>query len=78
MERANGFRAHRLRMPVFTLGGAGGLGPAMLKNVEPLVEDASGIVLEDCGHYLPEECSSEYVQAVRDFWRRTPAPAPTR
>jgi pimeloyl-ACP methyl ester carboxylesterase len=64
--------AHRLAMPVFTLGGSGGLGAAMLKNVQPLAERVSGVVLEGCGHYLPEECDAEYTRAVRDFWQRTP------
>jgi pimeloyl-ACP methyl ester carboxylesterase len=64
--------AHRLAMPVFTLGGSGGLGAAMLKNVQPLAERVSGVVLEGCGHYLPEECDLEYTRAVRDFWQRTP------
>ena len=67
--------AHKLAMPVFTLGGSGGLGQAMLKSVQPLAENASGTVLEECGHYLPEECDVEYVRAVRNFWQTTPVAA---
>jgi pimeloyl-ACP methyl ester carboxylesterase len=61
-----------LSMPVYTLAGAGSLGAAMLKYVEPLAEHVSGIVIDGCGHYLPEECDAEYAQAVLQFWQSTP------
>jgi pimeloyl-ACP methyl ester carboxylesterase len=64
--------AHKLGMPVFTLAGSGSLGAAMLRNIQPLADNVSGVVLEHCGHYLPEECDTEFTSAVREFWRRTP------
>jgi len=67
--------AHKLAMPVFTLAGSGSLGAAMQRNIAPLAENLSGTVLSDCGHYLPEECAAEYAQAIKAFWRGTPAQA---
>lgn len=64
--------AHKLAMPVFTLAGSGSLGAAMLDNVKPLAENVSGVVLDNCGHYLPEECDTEFANAVRAFWRSVP------
>jgi pimeloyl-ACP methyl ester carboxylesterase len=62
----------KLSMPVYTLAGAGSLGSAMLKNVEPLAQQVSGAVFDNCGHYLPEECEAEYAEAVLQFWQSTP------
>jgi pimeloyl-ACP methyl ester carboxylesterase len=27
-----------------------------------------GAVLDDCGHFLPEECPDEFVRALTGFW----------
>lgn len=66
---------HKLGMPVLTIGGQGSLGASMLKNVQPLAVRAEGVVLDGCGHYLPEECHLEFAKAVSDFWRRSPGSA---
>jgi pimeloyl-ACP methyl ester carboxylesterase len=69
--------AHKLPMPVLTLGAEGSLGPNMLLNLQPLAENVRGEVVAGCGHYLPEECPEEFTQAVSDFWRQTPVvPSP--
>lgn len=65
--------ARKLQMPVFTLAGSGSLGANMLKYIQPLGENVSGTVLEDCGHYLPEECDAEYVRAIQGFWNTATA-----
>lgn len=70
--------ARKLPMPVLTLAADGSLGPNMLANIHPLAEDVRGVVIADCGHYLPEECPTEFTQAVLDFWRQTPAAASAR
>jgi pimeloyl-ACP methyl ester carboxylesterase len=70
--------AHKLPMPVLTLGGEGSLGPNMLLNLQPLAENVHGEVVSGCGHYLPEECPIEFTQAVSDFWRQMPMPPSPR
>jgi pimeloyl-ACP methyl ester carboxylesterase len=69
---------HKLPMPVFTLGGEGSLGPNMLLNLQPLAENVRGEIVTGCGHYLPEECASEFTQAVSGFWRQVPSPQSSR
>jgi pimeloyl-ACP methyl ester carboxylesterase len=64
--------AHKLAMPVFTPAGSDSLDAAMLNNMQPLAEKVSGVAIEQCGHYLPDECDTEFAAAVRAFWRRTP------
>jgi pimeloyl-ACP methyl ester carboxylesterase len=36
------------------------------------VTTGEGVVLEGCGHYLPEECHAEYSKAIFNFWRNNP------
>ena len=70
--------AHKLAMPVLTLGEEGSLGPNMLLNSQPLAENVRGEVVSGCGHYLPEESPSELTQAVSDFWRQMSVPPSPR
>jgi len=65
---------HKLATPILTLAAEGSLGPNMLLNLQPLAQNVRGEVIAGCGHYLPEECPSEFAQAVTGFWRETPAP----
>lgn len=64
--------AHKLTMPILALSGEGGLGSAMVPLISPLAVNVRGAVLAGCGHYLPEECPTEFVQAVSAFWRQQP------
>jgi pimeloyl-ACP methyl ester carboxylesterase len=36
--------------------------------LQPLAADVQGAVLNDCGHFLPEECPDEFVRALTGFW----------
>lgn len=64
--------ARKLTMPVLTISGEHSLSTAMLKNMQPLAQNIEGVVLEGCGHYLPEECHAEYSKAISNFWRNNP------
>ncbi|HEY0687294.1 MAG TPA: alpha/beta hydrolase [Steroidobacter sp.] len=67
----------KLPMPILTLGADGSLGPNMRLNLQPLAENVRGEVIANCGHYLLEECPSEFTRAVADFWRQLPGrPSP--
>jgi pimeloyl-ACP methyl ester carboxylesterase len=39
-----------------------------MKSLQPVASDAQGAVLDDCGHFQPEECPDEFVRAVTTFW----------
>jgi len=68
LAQARARAAKRLAMPVFTIGGSGGIRDALLKSLQPLAADVQGVVLDDCGHFLPEECPDEFVRAATAFW----------
>ena len=64
--------AHPLPMPVLTIGAAGGVGTGLEESLKSAASDLHGVVLPDCGHYLPDECPAEMTAAVRAFWTRYP------
>ena len=68
--RARGDKS--LPMPVLAIGASGGVGGALLKTLQPVVADVQGVVLDDCGHFLPDECPDEFAHAVTTFWVSRP------
>ncbi len=48
------------------------MGGALLKTLRPIAADVQGVVLDDCGHFLPDECPEEFVRAVTAFWTSRP------
>lgn len=61
-----------LNMPVLAIGASAGVGGALLKTLRPIAADVGGVVLDDCGHFLPDECPEEFVRAVTAFWTSRP------
>jgi pimeloyl-ACP methyl ester carboxylesterase len=59
----------RLAMPILALGGEGGVGIAMFHTMQRVGENVRGGELKGCGHYLPDECPTEFFRAIDDFWR---------
>lgn len=55
-------------MPVLAIGASGGVGRALEKSLAPVAADVQGVVLEECGHFLPDECPDEMVRAILGFW----------
>ena len=65
--------AHSLPMPVLAIGAAGGVGTGLQDSLKGAASDLHGVVLPGCGHYLPDECPTEMMAAVRAFWMDYPA-----
>jgi pimeloyl-ACP methyl ester carboxylesterase len=61
-----------LAMPTLAIGASGGVGDALYKTLRQVAPDLQGVVLDDCGHFLPDECPDEVVGAVTAFWRSRP------
>jgi pimeloyl-ACP methyl ester carboxylesterase len=40
----------------------------LMKSLQPVASDLQGAVLDDCGHFLAEECPDEFVRTVTTFW----------
>jgi pimeloyl-ACP methyl ester carboxylesterase len=71
--------AKRLTMPVLALGGSNGVGDALRATVATIGDrvqggavTAKGLPADGCGHFLPEECPDELIEAVVKFWQSTP------
>lgn len=60
-----------LPMPVLAIGADGGVGSLLIQSMRGAATDLHGIVLQNCGHYLPEECPTEFAKAVGSFWVET-------
>lgn len=68
-------RATPLTVPVLALGGAQGSAPDLHQALKPLARDLQGGVLDDCGHYLPEEQPRELAHRMLAFLTQPAAPS---
>ena len=70
---AGGLLSRKVKLPVVALGGEKGLGENVPKNVKLVAEHVSGVVIPDCGHFVPEERPDVIVSHVRALWSRIAA-----
>ena len=64
--------AKRLTMPTLALGGSDGVGDTLRATVATIGDRVEGGAIGiGCGHFLPEECPNELIDAVFKFWRST-------
>ena len=59
--------AVKLRVPTLVIGAAQGVGLSWLHTVEAAVERVESRVIEECGHYVPEERPFELVDVLRSY-----------
>ncbi len=55
MAQNKGIAKTRVKTPILALGGDKGSAPDIYEAMKPLCENVRGGVIEDCGHYVPEE-----------------------
>ena len=55
MEQNAKLARTRIKVPILALGGDVGSAPKIYEALKPLGEDVRGGVIENCGHYIPEE-----------------------
>lgn len=60
----------KLKTPLLALGGSMGSAPDIYETMKPLAEHIEGGVLDDCGHYIPEEKPEELARLLRDFFAK--------
>ncbi len=58
----------KLPMPVLTLGGERSVGPMIEKAIQPLARSVRGVVVERCGHYIPEERPEVLIEELLRFF----------
>lgn len=59
----------KIEIPMLAIGGGGngGMGEYEKQVVSSYADNVTGMVLPDCGHWLPEECAAPLSAAVIDF-----------
>ena len=58
---------NKVQTPVLALGGAGSLGSSVAEQMRLVAQNVEEGVIENCGHFIPEEKPEELVRRFRDF-----------
>ena len=62
-----GFADNGLRMPVLAIGGRHSVGGRLAETLGRHADNPSSLVVEDCGHFVAEEASDEFCDALVRF-----------
>jgi len=63
-------RKSKLAMPVLAIGGVIGAGKTTIDTMKLVSDHVEGAIVEDCGHYTPEECPDRFLDLVKPFLAR--------
>ena len=58
---------NKVQTPVLALGGAGSLGASVAEQMRQVAQNVEEGVIENCGHFIPEEKPEELVRRFGDF-----------
>ncbi len=67
IQQNTDFKKQKLKMPVLALGGSHGAGKDTIETMKLIAEDVKARMIEQCGHYTPEECPEEFLREVMSF-----------
>jgi len=56
-----------IEIPILALGGASSTNDLLYQSLVPYVQNLSGIVVPDCGHFIPEEQPAFLIDALKNF-----------
>ena len=54
-------------MPVLAIAGGKGVGAPMVDAVRLVADNVRGVVMDGCGHYVPEEAPDRLLAELRAF-----------
>jgi pimeloyl-ACP methyl ester carboxylesterase len=57
----------KLAMPVLAIAGDHGVGATMADALKSVSDRTRGVVVENCGHYVPEEAPDRLLKELREF-----------
>lgn len=60
-----------LPMPALAIGAQWGYGESSMQTLKRAATNVSGVIINDCGHYVPEEQPVGFATAVSEFVTRT-------
>lgn len=61
------FAKQKLTIPVLAVGGANSIRELAVKSMEAVADNVKGVVIPQCGHWVPEERPTEFLDAVVPF-----------
>lgn len=67
MQQNQKLKQEKLTMPVLAIGGVLGAGQTTIETMKLVSGNVKGVVIEQCGHYTPEECPDRFLELVKDF-----------
>ena len=57
----------KLKIPILAIAGANSLGNFLYQQLQPVVENVRGEIIDDCGHWLSVECPEELTDLLLIF-----------
>jgi pimeloyl-ACP methyl ester carboxylesterase len=61
------FKKTKLTMPVLAVGGVVGAGETTIETMKLVSDNVKRAIIEQCGHYIPEECPGAFLKLVKPF-----------
>jgi pimeloyl-ACP methyl ester carboxylesterase len=59
--------AGKVKVPILAVGGAQWLGPAIVSAFEAIGENVTGALVDNCGHFVPEEQPEKLAELILEF-----------
>jgi pimeloyl-ACP methyl ester carboxylesterase len=66
-QQNQALKRQKLAMPVLAIGGVLGAGEATIETMKLVADDVQGEIIEQCGHYTPEECPEPFLRVLKPF-----------
>jgi len=67
-EQNASLAAKKIETPILALGGDFGMSPDIYDAIKPLATHVEGGVIQNCGHYMPEEQPDEIAAKMIKFF----------
>lgn len=61
------FAKNKLTIPVLAIGGANSIRELAVASMEAVADNVTGVVIPECGHWVPEERPAEFLDALVPF-----------
>jgi pimeloyl-ACP methyl ester carboxylesterase len=70
MQQNEQLKKTKLTMPVLAIGGVLEAGETTIETMEIVSDNVTGAIIEQCGHYTPEECPEPFLKLIKPFLAR--------
>ena len=67
VEQTAPLAENKVQTPVLAMGGAGSQGATIAEQMRQIAQNVEESVIENCGHFIPEEKPEELVRRFRAF-----------